>query len=97
MGELIQVNKRVRIESGPARRKAKATAELLSNDNTQDHYQEGARDADFNVIEIGKPMVYLDYFGEPVWYVYQMDENEVYQEVGVHTEREAAETQARSL
>ena len=69
-GNLIQVNDRVRVERGVSRRFTVATEEVLSNVVTAPHYVQGRPDAAGNKIEIGSPMVYLDYYGSPVWHIY---------------------------
>lgn len=72
----------IRIEEGPVRKTATATAELLHDDVTASHYYEGKKPMSFNkpdggtftvqaqgrdalgkLIEVGKPMTYLDHGG----------------------------------
>lgn len=77
-GNILQIGKTIRIESGPVLRKAEATAKLLGNDVTADHYVEGAFDALAVPIKLGEDMHYLDWLGHSEgvdgatgWYVYQ--------------------------
>jgi len=72
----------IRIESGPVRRREKATEELLG-ERTADHYREGGVDALGKPIALGKPMDYIDWkSAERVWTVYAKDKDSVYQPVG---------------
>lgn len=70
---LFEFDEKVRIESGPSLRTAKATDALLSDTVTAHHYKVGGLDAQSNVITLNKPMVYLDWLGEAVWYVYRWE------------------------
>lgn len=94
--ESIQFSETVRIERGPARKQAIATPELLSDDVTARHYQEGAKDALGKPIKIGDRMDYLDWKGAYVWYVYKLDGGR-YQPAGSHPDLEGAIAIARSL
>ncbi|MBE3063853.1 MAG: hypothetical protein IMZ69_02400 [Spirochaetes bacterium] len=76
--EMIEIGTTIRVENGPARKTAIATEELLDDAVTVSHYHIGLKDALGKVIVLGEPMTYLDYRGEDVWYVYQL------QEVGVN-------------
>lgn len=67
---LVQVNDRIRVEWGPARKKAKATEELLSDQKTAPHYKVGTKDALGKPIKVGEDMDYLDYKADYVWYIY---------------------------
>jgi hypothetical protein len=69
--ESISISETVVIESGPAKKKAIATEELLSDAVTAGHYKAGAKDAMYKSIVIGQEMTYLDWLGAWVWYVYQ--------------------------
>lgn len=68
--DLVEIGGKARVERGPARRTGKATEALLADDKTAAHYQIGVRDAAGNLIEAGKPMVYLDWLGAKGFYVY---------------------------
>lgn len=70
---MIQISDRVRIESGPERKHAIATKELLDNSVTHSLYQEGVYDSAGNTIVLGQEMEYLDHYGPKVFYVYEMD------------------------
>lgn len=82
--KLIQVTPDIRVESGPARKRALATQELLDNSRTAPHYYEGVRkvgkelkrgvDALGKPIQIGQHMDYLDWHNEYVWYIYQKND-----------------------
>ena len=93
---MIQIGAGVRIESGPARKTAIATKELLDDRVTARHYRNGAKDALGKRIELGKPMDYLDYRSGPVWYVYQ-EEDGRYIERSVYGTKAAAEKAAHAL
>ena len=93
---MIQVGAGVRIESGPARKTAIATHDLLDNRVTARHYRIGAKDAKGKVINLGQSMDYLDYRSAPVWYVYQEFEGR-YVERGVYETKAAAEKAAHKL
>jgi hypothetical protein len=84
--ESIKISETIVIESGPAKKKAIATEELLSDAVTAGHYKAGLRevtmpdgsvvmkpyvDAMNKPIFLGEEMTYLDWLGEWVWYVYQ--------------------------
>jgi hypothetical protein len=69
--ESIKISETVVIESGPAKKKAIATYELLSDSVTAGHYKAGAKDAMYKPIVLGQEMTYLDWLGEWVWYIYQ--------------------------
>lgn len=71
-GTLVQVSDRVRVERGPAKKKAKASDKLLSDEVTAKHYKPGKPDAEGKPIEPGKEMAYLDWKGEHVWKVYKL-------------------------
>jgi hypothetical protein len=89
--ELIEIGSTIRVENGPARKVAIATEELLNNERTARHYHVGAFDAMGERIVLNKPMTYLDYKGEWVWYVYQYDKiEERWLPVGVEKSKEAA-------
>lgn len=99
---LIQVSDTVRVESGPRRKKAKATEALLRDDVTAPHYQVDKKDALGKPIKIGEDMNYLDWLGTPVWYVYELKEDPTgrprYVPVGdPHETREAAVAAAQAL
>lgn len=108
---LIEIDGVVRVESGPALRVAVATPELLDNQNTAEHYQDGGFDAVGAPISVGQEMTYLDWMGEPVWYVYcwevmppelaaarELPEgSEYWAEKGVRPTQEDAEAFAQSL
>lgn len=70
--DLIEIDGKVRIERGPARKTAVATEELLSDTVTHPGYHAGGFDAGGNVIVLGEPMVYIDFLGERGWYVYKL-------------------------
>lgn len=62
-GNIMQIGENVRIETGPIRKVAKATLELLDNEVTASHYQPDALDAVGQPIELGSDMTYLDWNG----------------------------------
>lgn len=85
-GDITQVGENVRLESGPVRKIAIATEELLHDDATAGHYYVGeriedgvrkiGRDALGKPIVLGEEMTYLQWGGRntvPVmgWYVYK--------------------------
>jgi hypothetical protein len=70
-GDLTEIDGKVRIEPGPVRRQAIATAELLADTVTAAHYKVGGRDALGKPIKLGAPMDYIDWrSGERAFYVY---------------------------
>lgn len=95
--ESIQFSDAVRIERGPARKRAIATTELLDDAVTARHYQVGAKDALGNPIKIGAHMDYLDWKGDYVWYVYKLDASGRYQPAGSDPNLEGAIAIARAL
>jgi hypothetical protein len=77
---LIQIGDNARVERGPLRRTAIASAALLTSYEAQvaqfgstlrDSYQIGALDSDSNVIVEGQEFAFLDWNGTPVWHVYE--------------------------
>jgi len=72
--EMIEIGSAIRVENGPARKVAVATAELMDDKVTASHYQVGAFDAMGKRIVLGESMTYLDYRGELVWYIYQLSD-----------------------
>jgi hypothetical protein len=68
---LIQVSPSLRIEDGPARKRAKATNALL--DQIQADYRQRMTGSDGKKIVLGQAMEYLDWFGARVWYLYRWD------------------------
>lgn len=95
---LHQVTKDIRVEDGPARVAAIATAGLLDDKITAGHYKVGARDALGKPIVLGKKMTYLDRSGPRRWYVYRMDgKTGRYMPVGHHHTEDAALAAARTL
>lgn len=63
-GGILHIGDALRVEPGPRRVEvSKATAEVLSDEVTAPHYAVGNMDSDGTPIEIGKPMVYLDWLG----------------------------------
>lgn len=102
MGKIIEIAKTIRIEDGPPRKTAIATAELLDDKITKHHYQKGKFDAMGKPIVLGKKMTYLDYYGEHVFYVYHLaevgiDKKGVVILPGDKTEREPVKTEERWL
>lgn len=72
---LTEINKIVRVEIGPLRKKATATKELLDNLVTASHYKEGAIDALGKTIVLDKVINYIDWkSNERCWYLYQKEE-----------------------
>lgn len=71
---LVQVSKRARVERGPARKTTIATREFLEHPQIASHYRERMVDAAGEQIQTGKPMEYLDWKGEWVWYVYRFQD-----------------------
>lgn len=65
---------RFRVEAGPALLKGKATAALLDNSKTAEHYQVGLKDALGATIEADKPFTYLDWKGGRVFYLYEKED-----------------------
>lgn len=94
--EMIEIGTTIRVENGPARKTAVATKALLDDAVTASHYAVGERDAMGKEIVLGEPMSYLDYFGEWVWYVYQLRPDDTHADgerwlpAGVETTKEAA-------
>ena len=75
---LLQIGATVRVERGPRRVEAIATTELLSDEATAAHYQEGAFDAIGRRIVLGEPMTYLDWLaGATSFYLYRLEHVEV--------------------
>lgn len=70
--DLVEIDGKVRIERGVARKTATATAELLADNVTHPQYAVGQKDSAGNVIVLGQPMQYLDFYAEPGWYVYAL-------------------------
>lgn len=102
MGQIIEIGKTIRIEDGPPRKTAIATAEILDNKITAKHYQKGRIDAMGKPILLGEEMTFLDYYGEHVFYVYSLedvgiDKNGVVILPGDKTEREPVKTEERWL
>ncbi|WP_336802361.1 hypothetical protein [Kaistia sp. MMO-174] len=95
--DLFEIGGLVRIERGPARHQAKATAELLSDECTAAHYQVGMADAAGKVIELGKTMTYLDWQGERGWYLYVLIRRRHWLEYAFAADQEAALEQAKAL
>lgn len=88
---LLQLGDKVRVEEGPKRKTAKATAALLDDAVTASHYHlprevDGktvvARDALGKPIAEGQPMTYLDHLGDRCWYIYQLQTEGVVDAVG---------------
>lgn len=73
-GDRIEIGSTIRIESGPALRRLKATEQALDNAKTAEHYQVGLPDALGKVIAPGAMFSFLDYRGEPVFYLFQRRE-----------------------
>ena len=107
---LTEIDKCIRVESGPPRKKGIATDKLLDNLVTASHYQVGNFDAYGKVIEHGKEMDYVDWKTEEVVFnVYELkeeihldkDDEEVVVERfmpdSVHPDYEAALTAAIAL
>jgi hypothetical protein len=89
--EMIEIGTTIRVENGPARKTAVVTEELLDDAVTARHYKMGEQDALGKKIVLGESMTYLDYFGEWVWYIYRLDENEGrWLPAGVETTKERA-------
>jgi hypothetical protein len=71
IGAITEIDGKVRIEAGPIRRQAVATAELLADATTAAHYKVGGRDALGKPIKLGAPMDYIDWrSSERAFYVY---------------------------
>lgn len=58
---IINLTPTLRIEDGPRRVKATATAELLDDAVTAKHYKEGQPDSQGKPIKLGEEMEYVDY------------------------------------
>lgn len=78
---LIQVTDKLRVEDGPARKRAMATPELM--EKLKAHYTMGGIDALGKRIIKDQHFDYLDWDGSRVWYAYKMDVAGIYQPVGV--------------
>ena len=94
---LIQISDRVRIETGPERKTAIATEELLDNAVTHSLYQVGVFDSAGNTIVLGQEMEYLDHYGPKVFYVYRKDETDRYQPMGFYDTAKDAVAAAEKL
>jgi hypothetical protein len=94
--DLSEIDGKVRVERGPARKTAKATEALLSNDRTLSHYQIGALDAAGQPIALGKPMTYLDWLAAKGFYVYGLVEQQ-WAEDSFHDDETAAFARAAEL
>lgn len=86
---IINVGSNYRIEKGPALVSEIASAELLSNDRTADHYIEGQRDATGKVIKIGEPITFLEWGGKSapkkdVYYIFERQEVDASDENSPH-------------
>jgi hypothetical protein len=96
--EMIEIGTMIRVENGPVRKTAMATAELLDDRVTAEHYKVGLPDAAGKIIVLGETMTYLDYYGPWVWYIYKYDEEECrWLPAGVETTKELALTAAHLL
>jgi hypothetical protein len=80
-GSMITLDDKVRIEPGPALKKATATEELLDNSSTAEHYLPDKFDALSKPIVLGEEMHYLDWVGHTqgvegssCWYVYHLED-----------------------
>ena len=72
---ITEIDKCIRVEPGPMRKKGLATDKLLDNDVTASHYQVGNFDSMGQVIEHGKEMEYIDWKSdERVFNVYELTE-----------------------
>lgn len=69
-----EIDGKVRIDTGPRRKQAVATEEILGDEVTATHYKVGGRDALGKVIALGEEMTYLDWLGDRVFYVYKLNE-----------------------
>ncbi|MBW2647701.1 MAG: hypothetical protein JRE23_16300 [Deltaproteobacteria bacterium] len=96
MGKIIEIGDTIRIEDGPPRKKATATAEILDDKVTAKHYQKGRFDAMGKTIVLGEEMTFLDYYGKHVFYVYKHD-GERWQPVGVAETEDEAHTIAEGV
>jgi hypothetical protein len=87
MGEQIRVTPTLRVEAGPARKKAIATKEMVGDQDSRaklpdgtvlaKHYKLGLKDAFGKLITEGEEFTFLDYFGPEVWYFYQLEDVEL--------------------
>lgn len=89
---LSEIDEKVRIESGPVRKKIVATAENLGEEGVfASHYQIGGVDSMGKVIEEGKEFDYIDWNGDGLaFYVYKKDEAGKWLKVGVKDSYEEA-------
>jgi hypothetical protein len=93
-----QITETTRIEAGPPRKKAVATEELLSDRVTASHYQVGRLDALGKPIQLSQEMDYIDWLcPNKVWYVYKLDDNGIYQRVGVFDDEIDAALHAKEI
>ncbi|HEV7286500.1 MAG TPA: hypothetical protein VGN75_16720 [Kaistia sp.] len=101
--DLSEIDGKVRVERGPARKTGKATEALLSDDRTLSHYQVGALDAAGQPIVLGKTMAYLDWLADKGFYVFGLAEpteefpNGQWIEDSFHEEETAAFARAAEL
>lgn len=101
MSELIQVSDTVRIERGPVRKKAVATAAAIAARRSSvalsggRPVEGGPFDAAGRKMEEGQEFEYIER-REHAWHVYQMQDGR-YVEVGLHATLEAAQSQAGGL
>lgn len=73
----------IRIEAGPARKRAVATKELLDDAVTATHYKVGLPDAMGKPIVLGEEFDYVDWRADALaWNVYVKDKNGVFQTKG---------------
>lgn len=101
MSELIQFSDTVRIERGPVRKRAVATAEaiearrpaiMLAGGTT---VEDGPFDSAGKKMQEGQEFEYINR-REQAWHVYQLQDGR-YVEVGLHPTLEAAQSQAGGL
>jgi hypothetical protein len=96
---LVEIDGAMRVERGPERKRAIATAALLDNANTARHYKLGGIDADGQVIAEGRDMTYLDWTNKDEWgwYVYALEDGAWTEKTYLHGDQAAAVAGARAI
>lgn len=92
---LTEIDGRIRVESGPVRRTAEATEEVLAT--LPDHYAVGKPDALGKTIALGEPMDFIDWLApERAFYVYELVDGR-WQPRGAYATEDAALSAAATL
>jgi len=93
----IQINRSVRIESGPARVTTIVNNETISDRISPSRYQVNKKDAYGQRIKRGCSFTYLDDNNPWVWYVYSKDDGGAYRTVGAYETQQMAEEIAAAV